>query len=394
MPQVRLSLKSNIGSFLMAAALMVAASTNVIGQRRPLDCSVKVFAPVDVCSGDSSFIVTIECGPLSAVDSLLLYDISVRFPASKVSFKQVLYQNTLSENLETKGYGSRDTGVIRVYGFNITRFLSGSKPLVALLFKHAAGCADSIEIGFSSLPEFNPEAKVYVRETRSALVPFSRTDDKKRSLTFQFSNDTIVLREGTSSFTTGLSWMLNGGARANSFSFKIRSAGEVRIDSISHEQRHLVDDSVDGGSRLLQIRGRSGRSISSDSITLHCSTSEMVSTNLGILEVSDFYVDTCSCTSSYAPDSLKVNRQVASGVENHVEGFHMTSNGDVWEIENRTDADATAELVSMTGTVVWRGGIDANGFAILSSPLLVSGVYLVKVVSPKGLFVKKLKVWK
>ncbi|MFM8436940.1 MAG: T9SS type A sorting domain-containing protein [Candidatus Kapaibacterium sp.] len=376
----------------MAAILLVAASTDVTGQRRPLDIAVKIVDGVDYCSSDSTFIVIIDCGTLSNADSLLLYDISIRYPATKVSFKQVLYQGTLSENIESKGFGSRDTGEVRVYGFNVARFLTGAKPLVALLFRHTAVCTDSLRIGFSNLPEFNPEAKVYIREAKSDVVRFYTTSTSG-SLKFQFSNDTIVLKQGVSSFRTVLGWRMSGQGRIRGFSLRLKSSAEFQIDSTSCTDGMLVKTSKIADGFFLRVEGGQNTVPLSDSLNLFLSSTADFTRPVPII-ISDFTKDTCSCVVNAAMDSLHVAREMISSVDADDCAVDMASDGDVWEIENRTATGLSAEIFDLAGQVIWKSFVAAQAREALNAGVFARGLYFVRFSTPTGLYVKKLKVWK
>lgn len=374
---------------------MAVASTNTVAQRRPIDCSISVLSGIDHCSSDSTVIVTIDCGPLLTSDSVLLYDITLNYPMSKLSFRQVLYQNTLSENLDSRGYRILDSGAIRVYGFNITRFLSGSKPLVALMFKHKANCTDSIPFEFAFLPEFNPESKVYVREMRSALVPIASAYDKKRSLTFQFSNDTIVLPSNQTSFTVPLKFQLNGTTRTSAISVTLEISPYVTFDWIKPSDDIDFRRSDSGSSSTIKITGVNGRTLPLvDSLVLCLSHYGTSVTDPEFVRIQKISWDTCSCLSLGVGDSLRVKKQDISQVGDDEHKVNIASDGDVWDIENRTDGPARVEVVNVHGQVVWSVDLGLGEKNRSLSNWLPSGIYLARISTANSRFYKKLKVWK
>lgn len=379
----------------MATAFIAVASTNTLAQRRPIDCSVSVVSGIDHCSLDSTVIVTIDCGPLLSSDSLLLYDITLKYPVSKLSFRQVLYQNTLSENLDSRGYRILDSSAIRVYGFNVTRFLSGSKPLVALVFKHKANCTDSIPFEFAFLPEFNPESKVYIREMRSAVVPIATAYDKNRSLTFQFSNDTIVLPSNRTSFIAPLKFQLNGTNRTRAISLSFEISPLLVFDSIKASDYLDFERFDSGNSPTIRITAVANRILPMvDSLVLCFSHYGTSSTDAEFVRIRKISWDTCSCLSLGVGDSLQVKKETISHVSDDGYTVNITSDGDVWDIENRTDAPALVDVVNMHGQVVWNVDLGPGERNRTLSTLMPSGVYLARITTTNSRFYTKLKVWK
>jgi len=375
--------------------VFISATSDVVSQRRAIDCSINVVNNIDYCSKDSTFLVTIDIGSLTTADSVLLYDVTLKYPATKVQFLQVLYQNTLSEALETKSYGSRDTGEIRVYGFNVFKFISGSKPLVALLFKHKAECTDSLSLSFASLPDFNQEAKVYARELRSAVVPIVIPFVASRSLKFQFSNRTIVLPEKENRLVTNLGWSVASPRGIRDLSFTLTWSDSLTVDSIASSPAVSAVLNSQNRSATLRLMSLSSFLPANDSLKLYVSSQRDAATEFSDrMRISSLTWDTCSCVSVGIMDSLEVSRTVVSDVSNETTEFVVRSDGGVWELINRTGADAAVQIVNLQGQTVWSSSVRMTETIILRTDNYPNGVYFLRASDSSVPVYQKLKVCK
>ncbi len=388
-------MKSNYKTFVVAVMVFIAATSDVVSQRRAIDCSINVVNNIDYCSKDSTFLVTIDVGSLTTADSVLLYDITLKYPATKLQFLQVLYQNTLSEALETKSYGSRDTGEIRVYGFNVFRFISGSKPLVALLFKHKAECIDSLVVSFASLPEFNQEAKVYPRDLRSAVVPILIPFVASRSLKFQFSNRTIVLPEKENRFVSRLGWSVASPRGIRDLNITFTLSDSLIIDSVATSASVTASIKSQQTSANLQLLPRSSFLTANDSIELYMTTARESSSGFSdVVKISAARWDTCSCVSAGVFDSVVVVRAPVSSVSNDVNSFVIRSDSGVWELNNKTGADAAVQIADLQGQIVWSSFVRISESVILQTDTFPAGVFFVRASTASGPVFQKLKVCK
>jgi hypothetical protein len=326
---------------------------------------------------------------------VLLYDITLKYPATKLQFLQVLYQNTLSEALETKSHGSRDTGEIRVYGFNVFRFISGSKPLVALLFKHKAECIDSLVVSFASLPEFNQEAKVYPRDLRSAVVPILIPFVASRSLKFQFSNRTIVLPEKENRFVSRLGWSVASPRGIRDLNITFTLSDSLIIDSVATSASVTASIKSQQTSANLQLLPRSSFLTANDSIELYMTTARESSSGFSdVVKISAARWDTCSCVSAGVFDSVVVVRAPVSSVSNDVNSFVIRSDSGVWELNNKTGADAAVQIADLQGQIVWSSFVRISESVILQTDTFPAGVFFVRASTASGPVFQKLKVCK
>ena len=385
--------KSNIIAFVVAVAAFVAATTNLLSQKRAIDFSITAFSGIDQCSNDSTFIVLINCGTVSQADSLLLYDITIKYPANKVSFKQALYQNTLSESLETKSSGSRDTGEVRVFGFNVMRFISGSKPLVALLFKHRAECTDSIPIEFAVLPDINPEARLFVRELKGLTVPIATPYVSSRSLKVQFSNDTIVLGANQEIVRIPIEWSISNTEKVRHFSFDVLCYGGLTIDSAIATSGQKISVIVDSSKTSIEVLQNSSAPLLQGTFDIWGHVPTAPGKLAGTLSVNNAKWDTCDCLATFSGNTASYRRDDVSSLETREPTLDVTSDGDVWEIENTTLENVHCAIYNVQGSEVFSVLLHSGNKQNIVTNSWPRGIYMIVLMS-RGSCVKTKKVCK
>ena len=386
--------KSKLFVFLAASVFTLAA----VGTKaqRPLDVVLQCVNSVDLCSSDSTFILTCSVGNLSASDSVLLYDITLSFPTDKLTYRQVLFSNTLSEGLENKDYNAKVNGEIRVYGFNVFKPIVGSKALFAVQFKMHAGCEDSTTIDFSTLPTFNQEAKVYVNALDRTTVPIHIEDLTSRSLNFKFSNDTIVFTKFGQSLTLECTASTN--AKANleyadielhfdTQKFRLQKLEAVNTtDSVSldttHQKWFVHVQRFDGGALSTQFGFR-----------VFLQLQDTTNSKPGLFSATLLGKNVCACITRDTADSVVVitNVQPNTGIGISDADFQLKSDGDVWELRNMTDDPVDVKIYSVLARLAYQSLVQAQSTMVIDRSKLPRGLCAIQYQTQQDQFKKQLK---
>ncbi|MCS7176136.1 MAG: T9SS type A sorting domain-containing protein [Candidatus Kapabacteria bacterium] len=88
-------------------------------------------------------------------DSLMGFNLAIRFNPEKLRFHTMLTAGTLAELMEQRGF-SAPHGEIRAYAFTLSRTVAGSRPLVAFLGDYQLKCPDTTHVQLQYV-EFNEE---------------------------------------------------------------------------------------------------------------------------------------------------------------------------------------------------------------------------------------------
>ncbi len=380
---------------LLAASVFTLAAVGAKAQRA-LDLKLECDRTVDLCSTDSTFILTCSVGSLVAADSVLLYDIRLGFPADKVSFRQVLFTNTLSEGLENKDYNAKTSGEIRVYGFNLFKPIVGSKVLFAVQFKLKASCTDSTTIDFAALPELNAEAKVYINSLSKVVVPATIVDSRSRSLNFNFSNDTIVFTkfDQTQSFECRAQvpaeaslQFVDIALEYNTLHFRLNKLEAVNTtDSVLFDTTqipHRVHLRRIDGSMLGQNFGFRAEMLAVDSSVKQQSL--LMARLLG--------KSSCACVTRDTADSVVVITNISTSTSQNVSNtdYVLRSDGDVWELRNMTESSVELYVYTLLGALVLQEQIEATTSMAIDRSKLPKGPCFIRLQSPQGRFIQHLK---
>ncbi len=390
MRQTQLYSIAKIRTLILAAGILILAAGSMRSQpKRPLDASVHITNSVDLCSLDSTFIVTVDVGPLFVADSVLLYDISLSFPSDRMRYKSVLFQGTLSENLETKDYNARDSGRIRVYGFNVMKPIAGDKPLFAVLFQYKGECSDSSVIGFGSLPDINAEAKVYYRTLTAAKVDLKIADAPSRSLKLNFSNDTLVFTQGQSRLASSVRVTIADNARLHNVVIGVqRPPSSFTIDSLAsiRSTDTLEIDSINSLMRV-SVKSKTGQYLQNDcgfTFQIHSNSADSAVASIQTLLLGK---DTCACVTRWLGDSTTLVRKAnaTSSVDEDVEHRpQVYRNGDVWELKVPKNFSGILRLYDCRGLLVYQHRVDYEDHLAIGRSMFSVGVYVATFTDDRG----------
>ncbi len=115
---------------------------------------VQLFDTVDVC-GQRECVLVVHISPVQPRDSLMGFNLGIRFNPEKLRFHTMLTSGTLAESMEQRGFG-RVGEELRAYAFTLTHTVSGTQPLVAFLGDYRLECPDTSLVQLLFV-EFNEE---------------------------------------------------------------------------------------------------------------------------------------------------------------------------------------------------------------------------------------------
>lgn len=115
---------------------------------------LQVLDTVDVC-GRRECVLVVAADPISARDSLMGFNLAIRFNPEKLVFHTMLTIGTLAEAMEWRDLGVRGDE-LRAYAFTLASPVFGAKPLVAFLGEYRHECPDTTAVQLAYV-EFNEE---------------------------------------------------------------------------------------------------------------------------------------------------------------------------------------------------------------------------------------------
>lgn len=116
--------------------------------------SLQLLDTVDIC-GRRECVLVVNISPVYGRDSLMGFNLAIRFNPEKLVFHAMLTSGTLAEGMEQRGFGA-PAGELRAYAFTLTRTVSGAKPLVAFVGEYRLLCPDTVGVQLRFV-EFNEE---------------------------------------------------------------------------------------------------------------------------------------------------------------------------------------------------------------------------------------------
>ncbi|MDW7997303.1 MAG: hypothetical protein RMJ46_06475 [Bacteroidota bacterium] len=167
--------------------------------------SLRVLDTVDVC-GRRECVLTVEAGTVRPQDSLMGFNLAIRFNPEKLVFHTMLTSGTLAEAMDQRGFGA-PYGEIRAYAFTLARIVTGAKPLVAFLGDYRRECPDTAVLQLLYV-EFNEEferRKTVAVDTSPVTVVASVADIPDRTLQTRASPREWRITE----FDTTLAWSVS-----------------------------------------------------------------------------------------------------------------------------------------------------------------------------------------
>lgn len=159
---------------IMLAVFMAASAITKAGDTLRIE-SVRT---VNLCSDDKTFLLTASIGEVFFSDSLMYFDITLRYDTSVIRPTQGFPQGTLAGQLDfgadNPAYNFRTPGEIRVSAFSISTHAKGNIPLIAIGGNFVGDCHESDSLTVPYALDFNEEFKrkvtVHVSEIFSAVA--------------------------------------------------------------------------------------------------------------------------------------------------------------------------------------------------------------------------------
>jgi hypothetical protein len=196
------------------------------------------------------------------------------------------------------------------------------------------------------------------------MIPFVAS----RSLKFQFSNRTIVLPEKENRFVSRLVWSVASPRGIRDLNITFTLSDSLIIDSVATSASVTASIKSQQTSANLQLLPRSSFLTANDSIELYMTTARESSSGFSdVVKISAARWDTCSCVSA------------GSGV---------------WELNNKTGADAAVQIADLQGQIVWSSFVRISESVILQTDTFPAGVFFVRASTASGPVFQKLKVCK
>lgn len=134
---------------------------------------------VNVCAqpGDRKFVIYVDLGEIYASDSLMSFDIYLKYDTTKIVFTDMLTTGTLSAQMSDLGpvWRPKDPGgIMYAGGASIIRNAKGALPLIAFQGLFRGGCEASTTISLDDA-QFNEEFKrQYTASNAGSIVPVVR----------------------------------------------------------------------------------------------------------------------------------------------------------------------------------------------------------------------------
>ncbi|MBX7153933.1 MAG: hypothetical protein U0Y96_01285 [Candidatus Kapaibacterium sp.] len=334
---------------IVVTGIYIPVTTDAWAQRTQ-ELDIKVDTIIDYC-GDKNIVVLINAGEISENDKLNLYEFSIGFDKSKVKFIDVLKSGTLSENLEYVISGIQDTGVVRVSGFNVTKYIKGNKPIIGLLFRYVGVCNQKVYFDNRFTPETNENAKIKFEYSKIGESKLQIVDKPERSLKIEFSNDTIKV---------GLSELIKSvlipnvpiGSSTKWLSIKLGLENQFVIDSAKLNDTSKVSLSIKND--ILHYVSKVGNLGGSIPTSLYMRWINNTGEPIGITGQIINY-DTCACISKAVSDTLYIAREeLSSNRDNYSEPpnlIEVIHNSNVWELKSSEDM-LRVSVYNVLGTLI------------------------------------------
>ncbi len=223
---------------IMLAAFMAASSITKAGDTLRIE-SVRT---VNLCSNDKTFLLTASIGEVFFSDSLMYFDITLRYDTSVIRPTQGFPQGTLAGQLEfgeyNPAYNFRTPGEIKVSAFSISTHAKGNIPLIAIGGNFVGDCHDSDSItvptiGMFYALDFNKEFKRKVTVDVSEIFAAVAIPVIKPSIGATIDTEAVHIEspDSTASFTIDLTTPELKNTRAALTVTKVPTNG-ISIDTV------------------------------------------------------------------------------------------------------------------------------------------------------------------
>ncbi|GEM_PF-1078234 len=300
-------------------AIAVVGEGQMLGAGQIARFAVRVWDTVDVCGRRECVLVVDVTPPVESQDSLMGFNLAIRFDPEKLVFHTLLTSGTLAEAMDQRGFNA-SYGEIRAYAFTLTRTISGARPLVAFLGDYRQECPDTTSVQLLYV-EFNEEferRRTVVVDTTPVPVYARVMELPSRVMRTKASDHEWQIQEED----TALWW-------------------ELRVGYDSSLSLRIAQTVVDGLPRWVQVHGVATVDSSAVRAWERRDSALMVtwrpSPNVGIrvglsvierksdtalLQAWTYPLDSCSCITQWTRDSLRVVNSAVVSVPFVTESGH------------------------------------------------------------------------
>lgn len=329
--------------------------------QRIVDIQLNTLGKADIC-GDRQVVVTVDVSsPLFTSDSLLLFEVALRYDPQKLQFIAPLFSGTLTENTEYRGSGAIDSTIIRIWAFNVMRPIYGNgRPLVAALFRYRGNCPDTAAVTIAYTPEKNQEAKIVFGQLGSTVVEAIEQQNRQRSLKAQFPirSVSIPLRERKKIQCV---FSVGQGTRVQQWRWTATIPANLEVESV----RLPYEDSLQLFLEERTANTLRGRIVSPSPIRERQVVTEwtvlLTEGDTAVVQV-EVEQPSCGCVGAVSGDTVTIVRQEISAVPVYnwpipewiwKEGY--------WELRDQLEQVAEVTVWDITGRVLLHTQSSGNG---------------------------------
>ena len=156
--------------------------------------TVRSLRIVDVCSSERRWLLAPTLGRVTALDSLMSFDITIGYDTSLTHPTDVLTEGTLSANLDYKPTMNLVVkGEMRIAGFNIITPMVGDKPIFAVAGNFSGMCADLDTMSTPWSPSFNSEFKRVVTVVKNEPIITIATAKNRNDVGMWINQDSVTI---------------------------------------------------------------------------------------------------------------------------------------------------------------------------------------------------------
>jgi hypothetical protein len=381
---------SFVKMLLIVLPLVIITSAQHVRAQNAINLKIESIEEVDICNEDKRVIVVVSLGEILKSDSLLYFDIELKFDPSKIQFDQILSTGTLSEQFASD---MPATGIFTRYGYvgayagsfhDIPAY--GAKPLIAFLGRAKVECPDSIEI---SLSDLDIELKRAIVDTQSAVVVAREGQLSTRKLQLLAEQDTLKFKDISNEQQLRLSIIGSKGIKLtegilkvdyNESLFKI-SAIETLSDSVEIKENVSYGT---GNTIVLNFRDTLKSNSEEIIITFESLTDTSVTEDI-FAEITR--VNDCSCV-SIINEKVKITavleKKITSSIDkgdSESQNIELVNSSEKWIL--KTHGEYEAELYTVSGKYIARFSTNEN-IIVINKEELSWGCYIIVLTDKKN----------
>jgi hypothetical protein len=349
---------------------------------------IRSIRTIDICSDNRSALIVLDVGPVTARDSLMLFDITLSYDPTVFRPGVLLKQNTIGSQLDFYGGPHMSLAIereIRLAGFSINRNAIGSLPLTAFNGEIIGDYCENLALfSLAYEPEFNEEFKKNITIVAIDSIVTIRNQKIDPHLGCLFEEDLVDFSDhdsirialniqGTKSIERYVTIRNELSKGASRILLTQTAENQVKIVSSSDNQIVLKIQPNEEVQQITIIVSKIAQDSVEGSVVAFMST------------------DTCACTIPSLQDTIKY--QYAPNPSTTVdadEGVEViTINDGIITIQPLHEQLKSVEIVDVLGVTVWKMASTATP-TIIATPNLHSGMYFVVVTTNTSMYARKI----